>query len=43
MRLALLVARWRRRTPAGIGDAQAPPLDDRDAERLDADLARYEA
>jgi cytochrome c-type biogenesis protein CcmH len=50
--LGLLVPRWRRRPPAGIarsrrGDGVVPDVGDRlsdaDAERLDADLARYDA
>ena len=43
--LALLVPRWRRAAPDGPAAAAAAPpaLDDRDAARLDADLARYEA
>ncbi len=47
--LALLVPRWRRRPAAGIspaaGDPNADPgadLSAADADRLDADLARYE-
>ena len=39
--LALLLPRWRRRSPAGIGDDAAPRLDDADARRLDEDLGRY--
>jgi cytochrome c-type biogenesis protein CcmH len=39
--LALLLPRWRRRSPAGIGDDSAPGLDDADARRLDEDLGRY--
>jgi cytochrome c-type biogenesis protein CcmH len=46
--LALLVPRWRRRTPTGVATADGPSsgareLSDADAARLDADLARYEA
>ena len=42
--LALLVPRWRRRTPAGIATARDPAaLSDKDAARLDEDLARYES
>lgn len=47
--LALLVPRWRRRTPAGIATADGPAsagtareLSAGDAARLDADLARYD-
>jgi cytochrome c-type biogenesis protein CcmH len=45
--LALLVPRWRRRPPAGMTSAAGTPdagpdLSAADAERLDADLARYE-
>lgn len=40
--LALLIPRWRRRTPRAIGAEDAPVLDDDDARRLDEDLARYE-
>ena len=39
--LALLLPSWRRRSPAGIGDA-AKTLSDEDARRLDADLVRYD-
>jgi cytochrome c-type biogenesis protein CcmH len=39
--LALLLPRWRRRSPAGMGDDAAPRLDDADARRLDEDLGRY--
>ena len=41
--LALLLPRWRRRTPAGPapGSAAAPALSSAEARRLDEDLARY--
>jgi cytochrome c-type biogenesis protein CcmH len=41
--LALLLPRWRRRTPAGPAaeSAAAPPLSSAEARRLDEDLARY--
>jgi cytochrome c-type biogenesis protein CcmH len=40
--LALLLPSWRRRSPAGIGDADgATALSDEDARRLDDDLGRY--
>ena len=41
--LALLLPRWRRRTPAGPapGGAAAPALSSAEARRLDEDLARY--
>ncbi|MDQ3678739.1 MAG: cytochrome c-type biogenesis protein CcmH [Actinomycetota bacterium] len=40
--LALLLPRWRRHTPAGLGDSNAPALSSADARRLDEELARYE-
>lgn len=40
--LALLLPSWRRRSPAGIGDDEAPRLQDDEAKRLDADLLRYD-
>ena len=42
--LAYLVPRWRRRRaaePADAGEPEPPALDEDDAARLDADLARY--
>jgi len=39
--LLLLAPRWRRRSPAGMGDDAAPRLDDADTRRLDEDLGRY--
>lgn len=40
--LALLLPSWRRRSPAGIGDADGTTtLSDEDARRLDDDLGRY--
>jgi len=39
--LALLLPRWRRRSPAAIGDDATPRLDEADARRLDEDLGRY--
>jgi cytochrome c-type biogenesis protein CcmH/NrfF len=39
--LALLLPRWRRRSPRGIGDSTAAKLSDDDARRLDDDLGRY--
>jgi cytochrome c-type biogenesis protein CcmH len=41
--LALLLPRWRRRLPAAIADAGAPALSTVEAQRLDDDLARYDA
>ena len=40
--LVVLLPRWRRRTPAGIGEADAPALSDDESSRLDDELARYE-
>jgi cytochrome c-type biogenesis protein CcmH len=41
--LALLLPSWRRRSPAGIGEAEdATPLSDEDERRLEADLVRYD-
>ena len=41
--LALLLPSWRRRSPAGIGAPEdAAPLSDEDAQRLEADLVRYD-
>lgn len=40
--LALLIPRWRRRTPRAIDAEDTPVLDDDEARRLDEDLARYE-
>ena len=40
--LVVLLPRWRRRTPAGIGVAAAPELSDFEARRLDDELERYE-
>jgi cytochrome c-type biogenesis protein CcmH len=40
--LALLLPRWRRRTPTGpVPESAAPPLSSAEAHRLDEDLARY--
>jgi cytochrome c-type biogenesis protein CcmH/NrfF len=39
--LALLLPAWRRRSPAGIGDAAATALSTDEARRLDDDLGRY--
>jgi len=39
--LALGLPRWRRRSPAGIGDNAAPKLSDEETRRLDDDLGRY--
>lgn len=39
--LALGLPRWRRRSPAGIGDSAAAKLSDADERRLDEDLGRY--
>ncbi len=39
--LALLLPRWRRRSPQGIGDSAVAKLSDDDARRLDDDLGRY--
>jgi cytochrome c-type biogenesis protein CcmH/NrfF len=39
--LALLLPSWRRRSPAGIGDAAATTLSADEARRLDDDLGRY--
>ncbi|MEA2157024.1 MAG: cytochrome c-type biosis protein CcmH [Solirubrobacteraceae bacterium] len=42
--LAVLLPRWRRRAPAAAAEeAVAAPVSGADAERLDADLARYSA
>jgi len=40
--LFVLLPRWRRRTPAGIAEQDAPGLSDAESSRLDSDLARYE-
>jgi cytochrome c-type biogenesis protein CcmH/NrfF len=39
--LALLLPSWRRRSPAGIGDAASTALSADEARRLDDDLGRY--
>jgi cytochrome c-type biogenesis protein CcmH/NrfF len=40
--LFVLLPRWRRRTPAGIAEQDAPGLSDAESRRLDDELARYE-
>jgi len=40
--LVVLLPRWRRRTAAGIGEADAPALSEAESSRLDDELARYE-
>jgi len=40
--LVVLLPRWRRRSPAGIGDDAAPALSDAESNRLDDELERYE-
>ena len=40
--LFVLLPRWRRRSPAGIGEQDAPGLSDAESSRLDSDLARYD-
>ena len=40
--LIVLLPRWRRRTPAGIAEQDAPGLSDAESSRLDNELARYE-
>jgi len=40
--LVVLLPRWRRRTPAGIAEQDAPMLSDAESSRLDNELARYE-
>jgi cytochrome c-type biogenesis protein CcmH len=40
--LALLLPRWRRRSPTGIGHGAAAILSEGDARRLDDDLVRYD-
>jgi len=40
--LFVLLPRWRRRTPAGIAEQDAPGLSDAESSRLDNELARYE-
>ena len=40
--LVVLLPRWRRRTPAGIAEQDAPGLSDAESSRLDNELARYE-
>jgi len=40
--LVVLLPRWRRRTPAGIGEADAPALSEAESSRLDDELSRYE-
>jgi len=40
--LIVLLPRWRRRTPAGIAEQDAPGLSDTESSRLDNELARYE-
>ena len=40
--LFVLLPRWRRRTAAGIGEADAPALSEAESSRLDDELSRYE-
>ena len=40
--LVVLLPRWRRRSPAGIGDDDSPALSDAESNRLDDELERYE-